>query len=81
LFAGLAALLALCAAVPAANPFDAVHNLWRGRRVAGARLAPAPPPRRFAQALAAALCLGSFLFHLLRGRRELALRTRPWAKD
>jgi hypothetical protein len=26
-------------------------------------------------------CLGSFLFHVLRGRRDVAMRTLPWAGD
>ena len=109
LFAVLAAVLWWSALFPRWNPFDHLHN-----RIFARRLAPAPPPRRFAQTLAGAFaliiavlialgltvaavvielvllaavaalvlggfCLGSYVFHLLRGRRVFANRTLPWS--
>jgi len=62
LFGTLAALLWWGAAFPAANLFEAAYNRLL-RPQGAARLAPAPAPRRFAQALAGsfaaaiALCL------------------------
>ncbi len=111
IFLALGALLWWNALVPAANPFDAVYNGFAGS--GAARLAPAEPPRRFAQGMAgtfnlaigilllagagiaaivlqalllaalAALvfgrfCLGSFLYYVLRGRSDFAVRTLPW---
>jgi hypothetical protein len=87
---------------PRWNVFDLVYNTFLAAR-SGRRLEPAPPPRRFAQALASLLsltiavsllfgfrvvaiavqavllsaiallifrgfCVGSYVFHLLRGR-------------
>ncbi len=111
----LGALLWWNALVPSLNPFDAIYN----RTIAVSRkdpsIGPAPPPRRFAQAMAgtffagaglafltgtpvvawilvgfvavalAALvlgrfCLGSYLFHLLRGDTGYANRTLPWSR-
>jgi len=114
LFLFLGAILWWCALFPRHNPFDAIYNRTLGARSDAVRLEPAPPPRRFAQALAgtfamlvavtlamnlyaaayiietlfaiavAALsfgrfCLGSFLYHLLRGKVGFAVRTLPWA--
>lgn len=114
LFLGLSALLWWNVLVTARNPFDALYN----RLIAGPRdlprLAPAPAPRRFAQAVAATFmlatgsllllgwqsaafvveallvvaltalifgrfCLGSYIFHLVRGRAAFANHTLPWA--
>jgi len=56
-FAPLGAVLLWSAAVPRLNPFDALYNALIGRRSGRAELAPAPPPRRFAQGLAGTLML------------------------
>jgi hypothetical protein len=53
LFLCLGALLAWSAALPAWNPFDALYNTAIGGRGGKPRLTPAPPPRRFAQGMAA----------------------------
>jgi len=57
-FLALSALLWWNALLPAHNPFDAAYNrliaVPRGRT----RLEPAPPPRRFAQGMAASFLLG-----------------------
>ena len=52
LFGILAALLWWSAALPNLNPFDAIHNLRSARSSEAIQLPAAPPPRRFAQALA-----------------------------
>jgi hypothetical protein len=115
LFVAIGAVLWWSALLPRLNPFDAFYNATFARTVRGHRLLPAPPPRRFSQAmngsfaLAAGLlmlaghfllalliqaflliavtalvlgnfCLGSFVWHLLGGRREFAVRTLPWAR-
>ncbi len=54
-FAVLAALLWWSALLPRRNPFDALHNRFVARRAGVPRLAPAPAPRRFAQAEAGTL--------------------------
>ena len=66
----LSLLLAWNAARPKLNPFDALYRVLvaKGRPTPG----PAPAPRRFAQALAAALLLGASLA-LFAGFRTLAL--------
>lgn len=58
----LAAVLWWSALLPRLNPFDALYNRMFSRR-RGMPLAPAPPPRRFAQFLAGsfALAIGIFL--------------------
>ena len=113
IFAVLAAVLWWSAAFPRLNPFDAAYNQLFGSRAAF-RLSTAPPPRRFAQALAGLLslviavsltigqkfaavaveilflaaiaalvfggfCFGSYVFHVLRGRKGFANRTLPWS--
>lgn len=115
LFLALSAILWWSALLPRWNPFDALYNVTLGARAGSLRLRPAPPPRRFAQGMAATFtlaiaafllldrfvaayvmeavllaavialvfagfCLGSFIFHLLRGRVEFARRTLPWAR-
>lgn len=55
LFAGLAALLWWNALVPRLNPFDALYNRVLAGSGGRRKLPPAPPPRRFAQGMAAAL--------------------------
>lgn len=52
-FLFLGALLWWSAVVPAANPFDALYNLLVARGSDRPPLSPAPPPRRFAQGMAA----------------------------
>ncbi len=64
----LSAVLFWNAFVPRRNPFELAYNRWRRRRPS---LAPAPAPRRFAQAMAAAFNLGAGLA-LLAGARPLA---------
>jgi hypothetical protein len=115
IFALLALALVLGAIAPRWNPFDALYHRTLGAREGAPRLAPAAPPRRFAQGMAATfaaaialclwtqhdltasvlwvfmlvalasialgrMCLGSFVYHLLSGRRAFALGTLPWSK-
>ena len=115
IFFGLGALLWWCALAPRLNPFEALYNRTLAKRPGGTDLPPAPPPRRFAQAMAGTFmlaigtalaqgwkttafvlegllvvalgalifggfCLGSFIFHLIRGRAAFARRTLPWAR-
>ncbi|HKI51857.1 MAG TPA: DUF4395 family protein [Geothermobacteraceae bacterium] len=56
LFLLLSALLWWNVLLPALNPFDALYNQLIAEPMGGARLDPAPPPRRFAQGMA-----GSFM--------------------
>ena len=55
-FAVLSAMLWWSAAIPRLNPFEAAYNRVFAPRSAF-RLSPAPPPRRFAQAVAAMVSL------------------------
>lgn len=55
LFAGLAALLWWNTLVPRLNPFDALYNALLAGSDGRLELPPAPPPRRFAQGMAATL--------------------------
>jgi len=115
LFAALALVLAWSALLPRLNPFDFAYNHTLGRRPGAPKLGPAPPPRRFAQGMAATFaiavvaslsadlrvtawvlegffllaiaalvlgrfCLGSFVYHLIRGRRAFAVNTLPWGR-
>lgn len=115
LFFALAALLVWNVAFPRWNPFERLYDWAVGRRSGKPPLRPAPPPRQFAQSLAATFmgatgacltfgwwrgaaifevlillalgallagrfCLGSYLFHTLRGRRQFANSTCPWSK-
>jgi hypothetical protein len=60
LFFVLSAVLWWNVAFPGLNPFERAYNrLFAARR--GLYLTPAPGPRRFAQAMAAAFCLGAGL--------------------
>ncbi|MBD3222449.1 DUF4395 family protein [bacterium] len=68
----LAAVLAWSAARPRRNPFDAVYNVVRGARDDRRRLPPAPPPRRFAQSLAA-LVAALIALSLLASWREATI--------
>lgn len=114
LFAGLAALLWWNALVPRLNPFDALYNAVLAGTGGRSELPPAPPPRRFAQGMAAAFatvialsllsgwqtvawitegllvaafaallfgkfCLGAYIYYWMKGEREFARRTAPWA--
>lgn len=54
LFAALAVLLWWNALVPRLNPFDALYNALLAGSDGRPELPPAPPPRRFAQGMAAA---------------------------
>jgi hypothetical protein len=65
-FLALAAVLLWNAAVPPLNPFDALYNLLIARPRRLQPLGPAPPPRRFAQALAGTVMLAIGLALLLR---------------
>ncbi len=116
LFLALAVTLSWSALFPQWNPFDAIYNHTRiSARGKEPVLSPAPPPRRFAQGMAATFsliialslfggwhavaivfellflaavsalalgrfCLGSFVFHAVRGRLDFALRTLPWRR-
>lgn len=53
IFAALAVVLWWSAFLPRLNPFDAIYNATLGAWPGGVRLQPAPPPRRFAQGMAA----------------------------
>jgi hypothetical protein len=114
-FAGLALVLWWSSLLPRLSLFDFVYNRTLGRRPGAPHLEPAPPPRRFAQGMAATfataiwaamtadlplaawilqaflllavaalvftrLCLGSFVYHVVRGRRAFAVRTLPWGR-
>ena len=115
-FAVLGALLWWSALLPRLNPFELAYKHTLGRRPNAPALGPAPPPRRFAQGMAAAFataiaatmasgfwktawvlqasfllavaalvfgrfCLGSFVFHLVRGRVAFAVATLPWRRS
>jgi hypothetical protein len=70
-FLTLGALLWWNAALPRLNPFDLLYNRIVARPRGLPRLSPAPPPRRFAQAMAGGFMLGIAL--------SLALGARPIA--
>jgi hypothetical protein len=70
-FLALSALLWWSAALPRLNPFDAVYNAVVSRSQGSSRLAPAPGPRRFAQAMAGTFMLAIAL-SLLFAWRPLA---------
>lgn len=57
LFLTLSAVLWLSALAPAQNPFNVFHNRLLARRWQQPRLDGAPPPRRFAMFIAAAMTL------------------------
>ncbi len=57
--------------VPSLNPFESAYNRWLARARGLLPLGPAPVPRRFAQAMAAAFNLGAGLA-LLDGKTALA---------
>ncbi|OGR36956.1 MAG: hypothetical protein A2091_00220 [Desulfuromonadales bacterium GWD2_61_12] len=63
LFLGLSGLLWWNVLLPARNPFDALYNARIARPQGFPPLPPAPPPRRFAQGMAATfmLAIGSAL--------------------
>ena len=71
LFLILAAVLAWNVALPGLNPFERAYTRWIAPRRGGLVLTPAPGPRRFAQAVAAVLMLGTAVA-LLAGLRPLA---------
>jgi Domain of unknown function (DUF4395) len=115
LFFALAAVLIWNVVLPRLNVFERFYDLAIGRG-AKPRLEAAPPPRRFAQGMAATFmaitglslafgwliaayvfefflvvalaallagkfCMGSYLYHTLRGRRDFANSTCPWSKE
>lgn len=59
LFLAISALLWWNVLLPARNPFEAAYNRWVAQRRGGPPLLPAPAPRRFAQAVAAAFNLAA----------------------
>jgi len=61
LFLLISAVLWLNVLLPARNPFELVYNRWMAARRGRLPLGPAPAPRRFAQAVAAAFNLASGL--------------------
>jgi hypothetical protein len=114
-FMVLSAVLWWNVLVPSKNVFDAIYNRFIASP-RGPKLTPAPPPRRFAQGMAASFmlgiglcllsgyeaaawaleillfvalaslifgkfCLGSYLYHLIRGEKEYANRTVPWSQS
>jgi hypothetical protein len=70
-WAATAGLLLLGAAVPSLNPFDAVYGVLARRKSRRVFLPAARAPRRFAQLLAALLCLTASLA-LATGREAVA---------
>ena len=70
-WAAICGLLVLGAAAPPFNPFDALHGALARGRSRRVFLPAARAPRRFAQVLAALLCLTASLA-LLAGREVLA---------
>lgn len=70
-WAGIAGLLLLGAAAPRLNPFDALYAALSRRRSRRVFLPAARAPRRFAQAVAALLCLTAAA-GLLRGHEAVA---------
>lgn len=116
LFLALSAVLWWNVVLPSLNPFDALYNRVVADPKDKPRVSPAPPPRRFAQGMAATFmlgiglslfagwtmvawilegllvvalvslvfgkfCLGSYLFHLIRGDVRFAQSTLPWAHN
>jgi uncharacterized protein DUF4395 len=61
LFLLISAVLWWNVVFPARNPFELAYNRWRARPRGRLPLGPAPAPRRFAQAVAAAFNLASGL--------------------
>jgi hypothetical protein len=61
LFFFLSAVLWWNALMPSLNPFEGVYNRFVAPRRGTGRLTPAPPPRRFAQGMAAGFLLGAGL--------------------
>src|SRR5262245_32491790 len=57
-FLALSGVLGWSALAPAYNPFDAIYNRVIANPRGGTRLSSAPPPRRFAQGLAAIIASG-----------------------
>jgi hypothetical protein len=113
-FLALSAVLWWSVLLPRLNPFDAVYDLFFLKKIGHAPIGPAPPPRRFAQAIAATFmlgiglamlkghaqlawalqvvlliflaalvfgrfCAGSYLYHLLTGKKAFANKTLPWS--
>jgi hypothetical protein len=70
-FLTLSAILWWNVACPRLNPFDALYNQFVAKPRGLPRLAPAPAPRRFSQAVAGTFMLGIGL-SLLSGRHTLA---------
>ena len=101
--------------LPRLNLFDIIYNRFIARPRGLQELGPAPPPRRFAQGMAATFmlgvalslmfgwlltawiieaflvlalallnfgrfCLGSYIYHLLRGNARFANGTLPWSR-
>lgn len=66
LFLALSAVLWWNVTLPRLNPFEQAYNRWVARPRGRVLLTPAPAPRRFAQAMAAAFTAGAAL-SLLRG--------------
>ena len=113
IFLALSAVLWWNVLVPELNPFEQAYNHFVARPRSTPFLGPAPGPRRFAQAMAAAftlaagacllqgwtvaswvfqgflvvafsallfgkLCMGAWVFHVLRGEVAFANSTLPW---
>ena len=57
-FIALAALMGWNVLLPRLNPFDAIYDHFKLKRIGHAAIGPAPAPRRFSQALAGAFMLG-----------------------
>jgi hypothetical protein len=74
-FVTLSAVLWWSAFVPRHNPFDELHNRLIARRWHHRPLHVAPPPRRFAQGLAATLAFG------IAGALRLKSTTTAWVLE
>jgi Domain of unknown function (DUF4395) len=115
LFFLLAAVLVWNVLLPQLNLFERVYDWVVAIPMSKPKLEPAPPPRRFAQGMAASFmlliglslamgwivaayvfefflvvalaaliagrfCMGSYIFHILRGHSDFANATCPWSK-
>jgi Domain of unknown function (DUF4395) len=115
LFFLLAAVLVWNVVLPQLNIFERIYDWVVAIPMSKPKLEPAPPPRRFAQGMAASFmlltglslamgwiiaawvfeaflvvalalliagrfCMGSYIFHILRGHRDFANATCPWSK-
>ncbi len=114
LFLAISFVLWINVLFPSANPFERFFNAFIAPNTDKTKVPPAPGPRRFAQAMAAAFtlisgigilagwttvayimqgllvvafgalifgkfCMGSYIYHLFRGKTSFANGTCPWS--